>query len=258
MAAAPIPEFIEVEPELYDALIDWPKRLGNETPLLREVMQRTGARRVLDAACGTGRHAALMHSWGLEVTGADASPGMIAHCRRHYGESERLAWVERRFDEGPRPQDARFDAVLCLGNSLALAPGRAEVERSVRAMLEWLRPGGALLLQVLNLEPILEGPMIWQKCLRTSLRGETHVLLKGIHRVGDRGHVDLVDLAIDRAELRPQHHQAEFLGMPPEWLVHTAQQERGVHIEVFGSYRKEPFAPARSTDLIALLTRADG
>ena len=56
---------------IYDLLIDWPKRLANETPLFRSLLEQVGATRVLDASCGTGQHAALFHSWGLAVEGAD-------------------------------------------------------------------------------------------------------------------------------------------------------------------------------------------
>jgi SAM-dependent methyltransferase len=52
----------EDRPELYDALVDWSKRLAREEPFFRAVFEQVAARRVLDAACGTGRHAALFQS----------------------------------------------------------------------------------------------------------------------------------------------------------------------------------------------------
>ena len=36
-------------------------------------------------------------------------------------------------------------------------------------MIEALRPGGVLLVQVLNLWRLPDGPCVWQKCLRTRL-----------------------------------------------------------------------------------------
>ena len=71
----------ELVADIYDVMIDWPKRLAHEGPFFRRLFQRADARRVLDAACGTGRHAALMHSWGLEVEAADISPAMIARAK---------------------------------------------------------------------------------------------------------------------------------------------------------------------------------
>jgi hypothetical protein len=63
----------------------------------------------------------MFHSWGLEVEGADVSPAMIARCRQQFGEPGTLRWTVRGFEE---PAPAAVDAVVCLGNSLALAGNR--------------------------------------------------------------------------------------------------------------------------------------
>ena len=49
--------------DVYEAMVDWPKRLANEEPFYRRLFARIGARRVLDAACGTGHHASMFHAW---------------------------------------------------------------------------------------------------------------------------------------------------------------------------------------------------
>ncbi|MCR4415548.1 MAG: class I SAM-dependent methyltransferase, partial [Thermoguttaceae bacterium] len=126
--------------DVYEAMIDWPKRLANETPFFRRLFDAVQARSVLDVACGTGHHAAMFHSWGLRVEGADASPRMIERCRARFGESDRLGFVVRSFDQlaaAPEP----FDAVICVGNSLALAPDAATAGRAVAAMFGAVRPG---------------------------------------------------------------------------------------------------------------------
>src|SRR5512147_2226208 len=115
---------------VYDLLIDWPKRLANEEPFYRRLFERVGARRVLDAACGTGRHAAMFHAWGLRVEGADLSPEMIARARAGSGEPEGLRWTVRGFDQ-PVERPGSFDAVVCVGNSLALAPDLQTVHRAL-------------------------------------------------------------------------------------------------------------------------------
>ncbi len=66
--------------EVFDELVDWPKRLANEEPFYRRLFARIGVRRLVDVACGTGRHAAMFHSWNLHVQAADISPRMIEPC----------------------------------------------------------------------------------------------------------------------------------------------------------------------------------
>ena len=56
--------------DVYEAMIDWPKRLNAETPFFRRLFEQHNVKRVADVACGTGRHAAMYHSWGLEVEGS--------------------------------------------------------------------------------------------------------------------------------------------------------------------------------------------
>ena len=63
--------------DVYEAMIDWPKRLAHEEPFYRRLFARIGVRSVIDVACGTGRHAALFRSWNLRVEAADVSAGMI-------------------------------------------------------------------------------------------------------------------------------------------------------------------------------------
>ncbi|MCP4899573.1 MAG: class I SAM-dependent methyltransferase, partial [bacterium] len=84
--------------DIYESIIDWPKRLANEEPLYRGLFGRVDAKSVLDVACGTGRHAAMFHGWGLRVEAADISPNMVERARSLFGQPAGLRWVVRRFD----------------------------------------------------------------------------------------------------------------------------------------------------------------
>jgi len=77
----------------YDRFVDWPGRLAAELPFVERELQAVGARRVLDAACGTGMHAVALAERGYEVVGADLSAGMIERARTNAA----AAGVEVRF-----------------------------------------------------------------------------------------------------------------------------------------------------------------
>lgn len=64
---------------------------------------------VLDVACGTGRHARLLQSLGLQVTGMDRDAAAINGLRREtQGE-----WIVADIENGPWPlSHQRFDAVV--------------------------------------------------------------------------------------------------------------------------------------------------
>jgi SAM-dependent methyltransferase len=244
----------EDRPDRYDALIDWDRRLANETPFYRRLFEQVGVDRVLDAACGTGRHAAMFHSWGLQVEGADVSPAMIACCRKSFGESDTLRWVERSFDQ-PVDSPQPFDAVVCVGNSLALAGDDQIVDRAMQMMLAALRPGGVCVVQILNVWRLPEGDTIWQKCRRVTRAGEDRILLKSIHRVEARAYVDLVELTLTDNDVSSHIDSAVFEGIQADRLVAAAEAGGGVEVQLLGDLKGQIYDSTESQDLILLCRR---
>jgi len=237
--------------DIYDSLIDWPKRLANEAPFFKRVFAEAGVQRVRDAACGTGHHAAMFHRWGMDVEGADLSPAMIARCPERHGENERLRWTVRSFEDAVEVR-GRFDAVVCIGNSLALVTDAAGIRRAVAAMIAALRSGGVGIVQVLNLWRIQEGPTIWQKCESRPDATGPRVLLKGLHRVGDRGYVDLIDLRMTSSGLAKRFDAPSFMGIEAADLAAAVTSGGGRDIQLFGGYNAEPYDRKQSVDLICV------
>lgn len=248
--------------DIYEAMVDWPKRLANEGPFYRRVFEPLGVRSVVDVACGTGQHAAMFHSWGLRVEGADISQGMIERARTAFGEPPGLRWVVRGYEEPIAGREAaqeekpdgereeyRFDVAVCVGNSLALAPNASVAEQAVRQMLVAVRPGGVVIIQVLNLWRLADGPCLWQKSVRAKLPPGEVLILKGVHRCGKQGYVDLA--LLDPASGQLLHSESlPFLGLEAENLEHQARQAGAGHVEFFGGYQGQPYQRGKSVDLV--------
>jgi SAM-dependent methyltransferase len=111
--------------------------------------------RVLDCACGTGTLAVGLALRGFAVTASDASPEMVERTRalaEQRGvplEAATRAWA----DLGGAP----FEAVLCVGNSLTHAGGRAGRRTALDGMRRVLRDGGRLAITSRNWERAQEG-----------------------------------------------------------------------------------------------------
>jgi len=240
---------------VYEAIIDWPRRLANEEPFFRQVVERLGARRVLDTACGAGRHAAMFHSWGLEVEGADLSPAMVARAQAAFGESDRLRFVVRSFTE-PVGSTEPWDLVVCVGNSLALAPDEASVEQALVHMLAATKPGGAVVLQVLNLWRLPDGPCRWQKLQRLTLGHSDLWIAKGVHRNGNRGYVDLLVAPLAAEAAPPYTESIPFLGLEARSLESMCGRAGATHLQCFGGYQEQPYDPAQSSDLLLVAYKA--
>ena len=234
--------------DIYEAMIDWPKRLAHETPFYRRWFERCGVRSVVDVACGTGRHAAMFHDWKLRVEGADLSPNMIDRARRQFGEPPGLRWVVRGFDAPIDPAEP-FDAALCVGNSLALAPDTATVGRTVEQMLAAVRPGGLIVIHVLNLWRLPDGPCVWQKCQAALLPQGEVLIVKGIHRCGGRGYVEL--LVADRAHGTQIHSESvPLLGLEAAELQQMLRRAGAAEVPCFGGYQEQPYDRLTSVDLL--------
>jgi glycine/sarcosine N-methyltransferase len=65
----------------YDRFVDWQGRLTAELPFIERQLASVRARRVLDAACGTGKHAIALAERGYEIVGTDLSVGMVEWAR---------------------------------------------------------------------------------------------------------------------------------------------------------------------------------
>jgi SAM-dependent methyltransferase len=241
--------FRDVAP-IYEALVDWPKRLANEGPFYRRLFDKTGVQSVVDVACGTGHHAAIFHSWGLRVEAADLSQNMLDRARANFGESSSLHWVLRGFDQPIEPPEP-LDAAICVGNSLALAPDRPTVQRVIRQMLAALRLGGVAVLHVLNLWRLPDGPCQWQKSQRVTLECEEVLVVKGVHRSGAHGFVDLIVASLaSPSEMRTE--SIPLLGLEADEL-HTMCCDAGAStVLLFGNYEDAPYERSKSVDLIVV------
>lgn len=140
----------------YDLMVSWEERLAREQSFFSRVFAECGARRVLDAACGTGMHVIAFTRAGYECTGADLSPVMVEKARQN----ARDAGVKARFEvagfgELKQRVGGVFDAVTCIGNSLPHLLDDAALRACLSDFASLLVPGGILVIQNRNYDRLL-------------------------------------------------------------------------------------------------------
>lgn len=140
-------------------------------------------RRVLDLTCGPGLYAVPLAQRGCIVTGVDFSPASIAHARRlaeQSGTGGRAVFVEADVREYA-PEPAAYDAALFLYGQLAVFP-RAEAAALLAKAARALRPGGRLVVEMLNQERVDKADSSWWYTDDAGLWGDRPYLHLGERR----------------------------------------------------------------------------
>lgn len=140
----------------YDGMMGSEARLVRATVFAREVVRRYGVSSVLDVACGTGLYALAFAGCGVRSVGADLSEGMLAQAEKSAGELELCVdWVRGPMQRLREAVPGPFDAVVCLGNSIPHLLTRADLDATLTSFRDLLRPGGVVMIQLLNYARVL-------------------------------------------------------------------------------------------------------
>lgn len=120
--------------------------------------------RVLDLACGAGRQTLELARRGHRVLGVDSSAEPIAEARAA-AKCERLNVHFVKTDIRQIPYRAEFDAVVNLFTSFGYFPNERDDLRALEAVRKGLKPGGKLLMDLLNKEWLMRHfePNFWEQ-----------------------------------------------------------------------------------------------
>lgn len=168
--------------------------------------------RVLDLACGHGRHAIRLAQRGFQVTGLDLSEVLLERARDD-GEAAGVAvrWV--RADMREIPFEAEFDVVVNIFTAFGYFEDDREDARVLQAVARALVPGGRFLLETIHRDNLVGRyqPRMFEHHEADDvyvLHDHTLDLVNG--RVDDRVQV------IDRGTLLPERRTSVRLYTVPE------------------------------------------
>jgi SAM-dependent methyltransferase len=177
---------------------DWQARLGKLRDVVRqEMVARQLERelpappvRVIDLGCGQGTQTLRLARRGFDVTGVDASAGLLARLERDLAAEP--AGVRGRVraeqalieDYAERSGAARFPVVLCHGVLMYLA----DPEPVLRAIAALTAPAGLVSLLVRNGDALAMRPGLlgdWEAC-RTAFGSDRYENRLGVSARADR------------------------------------------------------------------------
>lgn len=120
-----------------------------DAAFVQKSLDLASGQKLLDVACGDGRHATAFAALGLDVTALDNSmPQLLRAARRN--EASKFNFDILHGDMRSLPRDRTYDAVACLGSSFGYFESDEQNRQCLQDMVEVLKPGGKLALQVFN------------------------------------------------------------------------------------------------------------
>lgn len=148
----------------YDEFVDWGKRLDREGPFFKRLFEEVGVARVIDVGAGSARHAIMFATWGLDVMAIDPDESMLGAARanaQHFADDVARGGGSLRIANGGFGGVAALDpgvadALTCTGNALPHVGGRERLARTLEDFAAVLRPGGVLVLHLLNHQRLLD------------------------------------------------------------------------------------------------------
>ncbi len=243
----------------YDRFVNWESRLAFELPFLLNLVGEAGSGRVLDAACGTGRHMIALVQNGISAAGADLSQPMIERARHN----TRQAGVTAQFETAGFGSLAKtfgaggFQALLCLGNSLPHVLSPSSLDAVLRDFAACLSPGGRLIIQNRNFDAILTSRQRWMPP-ESARTGDEEWLFLRFYDFEPDGLITFNILELHRTGSLAWSQQLHQTCISPQRhadLVSALAGNGFPKISAYGSLAGEPFDPLTSPNLVLAAER---
>ncbi len=252
--------------EYYDAIINWPKRLAREMPLLEELARKAGPR-VLVPGCGPGGHVVALAQRGFQVLGFDADEGALEVTRRRIEsarDSIQVAAGEARV-QLLRMEDAAqlgpvYDIAFGLGNALPSLSADGQLLAALKGIAGALRPGGYYFTQNLNYDLRWREKSPWLPLLSGETATEEVLMVK--FAAYDAQGIDFHAMYITRekpaGKWKTQVRTTRQIPLFKKRLVDVLTEAEFVNFLFWGDYQKSDFDPAKSNDLLVLAQKHAG
>ena len=135
------------------------RSFGEAEQFIKKLVQKLKLKsetRILDMACGNGRHALALAKYGFRVTGIDLSSSNIQWAKQF--ESEKLKFLQ---SDMRVPLNEKFDLILNLFSSFGYFFSDEENEKVIQSVSFMLADDGNFLLDYLNVYQVFVGSSDW-------------------------------------------------------------------------------------------------
>ena len=141
----------------YDLMTNAVQREEYHAKEIKALIEKYNPKSVLDAGCATGLTSMLFAREGISTVGLDRSKKILEVAKTKYKDSSYpLTFRFGKFEKLPKTLYGKFDMVVSLANSISGVHTRADLFYTLNNFNMVLKPGGVLILQILNYETLEE------------------------------------------------------------------------------------------------------
>jgi SAM-dependent methyltransferase len=126
-----------------------------EADALVRMLQLEQGRKILDLACGFGRHSILLAQRGFHVTGYDLSESFLKKARE-LADTLKVQLDLKQGDMREIPYVDEFDAVINMFTAFGFFDSEQEDLQVLKGVHKALKPGGQFLIDVINRDNLLQ------------------------------------------------------------------------------------------------------
>jgi len=195
--------------------------------------------KLIDIACGKGRHATYFNSLGLDVVGIDLSPNSIASAKKNENETLQFSVHDMR----EIYQKNHFDVVTNLFTSFGYFDNEKDEQRVINAMATNLKSEGVLIIDFMNAEKVITNLVANEQKIIDGITFNITRKTESNHIIKD---IEILDKVIK------QHFQEKVKALTLDDFSNFISNAGLKIIDIFGNHMLEGFDAITSDRLILI------
>lgn len=199
--------------------------------------------KLLDLACGKGRHSVYLNRQGFDVEGVDLSPKSILNAQQYSNERLKFAIHDMRnvyCENG-------FDYVLNLFTSFGYFKSEEENIQTICSAATNLKKGGKLLIDFMNSKKIIADLCVYEE---KTLEGIKFIIRKRL----EDSHI-IKEISFE-AEGKTYNFEERVKAISLENFLHYFEQANLKCLHIFGDYQLNDFDVNKSERLILVCQKS--
>ncbi|WP_455464191.1 class I SAM-dependent methyltransferase [Candidatus Hodarchaeum mangrovi] len=238
--------------KLYDLMVNWDKRLKNEIPFLdyyfKEIKDLNG--KILEVACGTGRHLEELNKLNYNLFGLDIDSSMIEIAKKRLKNTGLKLFTGDFLKIDNFQYQEQFDGIFCLGNAIGLIAEFSSYAVIIQKFSEFLLPNGILIFHLLNLAKERKG---WSQPRYVSNNSGEFLFLRGFTTSATHLHPEILTLHREKDSPEWRLYTTGSASIPrvtKEELISILEKNGFIIQNIFGDYESNIYISEESIDMI--------